>query len=129
MNGRKVVESKEAPKAIGPYSQAVRAGDWIFLSGQIGLDPESGLLVEGGLCEETRRALKNLEGVLRAAGMDLGNVVKTTVYMTDLSKFNEMNEIYAQSFPAPSPARAAVEVRGLPKGALVEIDAVACAAR
>ncbi len=129
MDGRTIVESKEAPKAIGPYSQAVQVGDWVFLSGQIGLDPDSGRMVEGGLGSETRRALKNLEGVLRAVGLGLGNVVKTTVYMTDLSKFAEMNESYAESFPAPAPARAAVEVRGLPKGALVEIDAVAHAAR
>ncbi len=125
MGGHKVIESKEAPKAIGPYSQAVRAENFVFMSGQIGLNPESGKMVEGGLQNETRQVLKNLEGVLRAAGMEMKHVVKTTVYMTDLSKFAEMNDIYAQSFPAPAPARAAVEVRGLPKGAVVEIDAIA----
>ncbi|MFH2203603.1 MAG: Rid family detoxifying hydrolase [Elusimicrobiota bacterium] len=120
-----MIETQDAPAAIGPYSQAVRAGGWIFLSGQLPLAPETGQMVDGGVPEQTRQVLRNIEAVLRAAGAGMGDVVKTTVYMRDLGEFARMNEVYASAFPAPAPARAAVEVSALPKDALVEIDAVA----
>lgn len=120
------IATKEAPAAIGPYSQAVRAGDWLFVSGQLPIDPATGAMPEG-VREQTRRVLANLGAVLGAAGMDLRHVVKTTVFMTDLKGFAEMNEEYAKAFASssPAPARATVEVRALPKAALVEIEAVA----
>lgn len=119
------VVSPEAPAAIGPYSQAVKAGDFLYLSGQVPLDPKTGALVEGGVAAQTRRVLDNLAAVLAAGGLGFADVVKTTVYMTDLGKFAEMNEVYAQAFGAPAPARATVQVSALPKGAQVEIEAVA----
>jgi len=125
---RSVVETDAAPAAIGPYSQAVRSGDLLFISGQIPLDPATGSMVEGGVREQTRRVLENLRAVLEAAGGGLEQVLKTTVFMTDLGAFGEMNEVYAEFFEATSggpPARAAVEVRALPKGSKVEIEAVA----
>ena len=123
--GISAVSTGGAPAAIGPYSQAVSAGGWLFVSGQIGLDPATGTLVAGGVREQTRQVLKNLEAILRAAGLSLRDVAKTTVYLKDLAAFPEMNEAYAAAFPAPAPARATVEVSGLPKAALVEIEAVA----
>ena len=122
------IETKDAPAAIGPYSQAIRAGEWIFASGQIPLDPATGQLAGKTVAEQTERVLRNLASVLAAAGAGLGGVVKTTVYMTDLGRFSEMNETYAKHFGAAGgvfPARATVQVAALPKGALVEIDAVA----
>ena len=122
------IQTKDAPAAIGPYSQAIRAGEWVFVSGQIPLDPATGQVAGKTVAEQTERALQNLAGVLAAAGADLGRVVKTTVYMTDLARFPEMNEVYAKRFGAAGgafPARATVQVSALPKGALVEIDAVA----
>lgn len=119
------VSTAEAPAAIGPYSQAIRAGGMVFVSGQVPLDPKTGAVVEGGVREQTRRVLDNLAAVLAAAGLGMGDVVKTSVFMTDLSRFAEMNEVYASAFPAPAPARATVQVSALPKGALVEIEAVA----
>lgn len=121
------VTSPEAPAAIGPYSQAVRAGGWLYLSGQISVDPATGALAAGGVLEQTERALKNLGAVLRAAGLGYGDVVKTTVYMSDLGRFAEMNEAYARAFAGAPPARATVQVAALPKGAAVEIDAIAWA--
>ena len=120
-----VVVSAAARAAIGPYSQAVRAGGFLYLSGQVPLDPKTGLLVAGGTAEQTRRVLDNLAAVLSAAGLGLADVVKTTVFMTDLGAFAEMNKVYAEAFPAPAPARATVQVSALPKGAQVEIEAVA----
>lgn len=120
-----VVSSGEAPAAIGPYSQAIRAGGFLYLSGQVALDPRSGGLVPGGVGEQTRRVLDNIAAVLKAAGLTTADVVKTTVFMTDLGSFAEMNQVYAQVFAAPAPARATVQVSALPKGALVEIEAVA----
>jgi len=117
------VTSKSAPAPIGPYSQGVDAGA-VYCSGQIGLDPPTGNLVEG-VVAQTSRALSNLDAVLRAAGMGLGNVVKTTVFMVDLAEFSQMNEEYAKHFSPPFPARSTVQVTALPKGARVEIDAVA----
>lgn len=120
------MHTDRAPKAVGPYSQAVRSGDLLFLSGQIPLDPATGTLVEGGIEEQTERVLANLAAVLEAAGGSLAHVVKTTVFMTDLGEFAKMNEVYARHFRAePLPARAAFQVVALPKGARVEIEAVA----
>jgi 2-iminobutanoate/2-iminopropanoate deaminase len=120
------VSTEKAPKAVGPYSQAVRSGDLLFLSGQVPLDPASGNLVEGTIEAQTERVILNLSAVLAAAGLSLANVVKTTVYMTDLSQFGKMNEVYARHFAHdPRPARATVQVAALPKGATVEIEAIA----
>ena len=124
-NPKNAVVSDAAPAAIGPYSQAVQSDRWLFLSGQIGLDPATGNLVAGGVREQTEQTLKNLEAVLSAGGSDLAGVLKTTVYMTDLAQFPVMNEVYAKRFPPPFPARATLQVSALPKGALIEIDAVA----
>ncbi|MBF0308848.1 MAG: RidA family protein [Magnetococcales bacterium] len=121
-----VVSTTAAPQAIGPYSQGVRVGEWLFLSGQIPLDPATGVLVEGGIAEQTRQVLQNLRAVLQAAGGDLAQVVKTTLFLVDLDDFAAVNEIYARFFQAPHPARATVQVAALPKGARVEIEAVAC---
>ena len=122
--GRTVVQTDKAPKAVGPYSQAVRAGSWVFLSGQLPMDP-AGNMAKGGVREQTRQALENLRAVLEGAGLQMRDVVKTTVYMTDLSRFAEMNEVYGQLFESPFPARATVEVSALPKGAQVAIECVA----
>jgi len=122
---RQAIATRKAPEAIGPYSQAVAADPWVFLSGQIGLDPATGALAAGGVREQADQALKNLGAVLEAAGVGFEHVVKTTVYLLDLSKFSEMNEVYGRYFGAPAPARATVQVSGLPRGALVQIEAVA----
>ncbi len=119
------IHTDRAPQAIGPYVQAIRVGPFLFLSGQIGIDPETGRLVEGGIREQTEQVLKNLEAVLAAAQASLSNVVKTTVYLADLGEFQQMNEVYAQYFSSWKPARATVEVSRLPMGARVEIEAVA----
>jgi len=119
------ISSARAPAAVGPYSQAIRAGGFVFVSGQIGVDPAAGALVAGGIGEETRRALLNVEGILGSAGLHLADVVKTTVYLIDIEEWPDMNVVYAEFFPANPPARAAVAVRALPKGARVEIEAVA----
>ena len=123
--GRESFASDAAPRAIGPYAQAVAAGDLVFCSGQVGLDPASGRFVPGGVAAEAARALENLAAVLSAAGLGLGDVVKTTVYLLDLGEFAAMNEVYARYFQAPYPARATVGVVALPAGARVEIEAVA----
>ncbi|MEE8574938.1 MAG: RidA family protein [Thermodesulfobacteriota bacterium] len=120
-----VVNTKSAPEAIGPYSQAVKAGGFLFCSGQIALDPETGLVVEGSAGWQARQVLTNLKAVVEAAGLTLAGVVKTTVYLKNLSDFAEVNKVYAEFFEEPYPARATVEVAALPKDALVEIDAVA----
>lgn len=122
---REIIVSDGAPGAIGPYSQAVRFGTLLFCSGQIPLDPKSGKLVDGWIEEQTDWVLKNLSAVLGAGGSSLGQVLKTTVYMADLSEFPRMNAVYGKYFPETSPARATVQVAKLPMGALVEIDAVA----
>ena len=124
MGGKKAVAASAAPAAIGPYSQGIDAGGLVFVSGQIPLD-EKGALAAGGVAEQTERVLKNVAAVLAVAGLSLADVVKTTVYMTDLGRFAEMNEVYARHFQAPYPARATVEVKALPKGVSVEIDAIA----
>ena len=122
------ISTKEAPAAIGPYSQAVRAGDTLFASGQIGLDPATGQLVAGGVAEQTKRVFENIKAVLAKAGLDLTHVVKTTVFLKSMGDFATMNEVYA-TYLAPEgvvpPARSTVAVAGLPKDALVEIEVVA----
>ena len=123
--GRETVASDAAPRAIGPYAQAVVAGDLVFCSGQVGLDPASGRLVPGGVAAEAARALESLAAVLSAAGLGLGDIVKTTVYLVDLAEFAAVNEVYARYFHAPYPARATVGVAALPAGARVGIEAVA----
>ncbi len=124
-NLKEVVSSAGAPKAIGPYSQAVRVGNLVFTAGQAGLDPASGTLVGGGIVEQTRRVLENLKAVLSAAGLTFSHVVKTNVYLASMSDFAAMNEVYASYFPEPFPARTTIQAAGLPKQALVEIDLVA----
>jgi 2-iminobutanoate/2-iminopropanoate deaminase len=123
---KKIVGSDQAPKAIGPYSQAVDVGDFVFLSGQIPLDPATGQFVGAGdIQAQTERVILNLKGVLQAAGLGLAHVVRTTVYMIDLAEFAKMNEIYARHFQVEPPARSTVQVTSLPRGARVEIDAIA----
>lgn len=122
---KEVVTSPGAPAAIGPYSQAIRAGGLLFLSGQIGTSPQTGDLVGDDVQSQTRRAIGNLEAVLLEAGATLGDLVKTTIYLTDLDDFATVNAIYGERVGAEPPARATVEVAGLPKGARVEIDGIA----
>ena len=124
---KEAITSSDAPKAIGPYSQAVRAGGLVFLSGQIPLDPRTGELVAGDVRAQADRVLDNLAAVLRAAGLSFEHVVKTTIYLTDLADFGAVNEVYGKRFGAVPPARATVQVAALPRGAKVEIDAVAAA--
>jgi len=119
------IASLDAPAAIGPYSQAVRAASLVFLSGQIPLDPATGQLVSGDITAQTVRVMENLRAVLTAAGCSFTDVVRTTIYLTDLSHFGAVNEAYGRFFEAPFPARATVQVAALPRGAQVEIDAVA----
>jgi 2-iminobutanoate/2-iminopropanoate deaminase len=119
------ISTPDAPQAIGPYSQAFRAGDTLYLAGQLGLDPATRELVAGGIQAETRRALENLKAVLAAAGFSLGEVVQAQVFLADLADFAAMNEVYATYFPADPPARATVQVAALPRGARVEIALVA----
>lgn len=122
---KKIIATNNAPGAIGPYSQAVQAGEFLYISGQIPLVPETGAMAEGGITGQTHQSLKNLGAILKAAGYDFGDVVKTTVLLADIADFGPMNEVYATYFTADCPARAAFAVRDLPKGALVEIEAVA----
>lgn len=122
---KKQIATANAPAAIGPYAQAIEAGEWLFCSGQIALDHRSGHLVEGGIEAETRCVLGNLSEVLRAAGLGLNDVVKTTIFMFDLSDFDIVNRIYDEHFEAPYPARSTVQVAALPRGARVEIEAIA----
>lgn len=120
-----VICTKNAPAAVGPYSQAIVCGDLVFLSGQIPLVPETGLVAKGGLEAQAHQMFANIQAVLAEAGMSLSNVVKTTVFMTDLSQFAAFNAIYAEYFKAPYPARSCVEVSALPKGVLVECELIA----
>lgn len=124
---REVIATPEAPQAIGPYSQAIRVGGLVFVSGQIPLDPRTGQLVAGGVEEQTRRVLLNIQAILEAAGLSLKNVVRTTVFLTDLADFPKMNEVYAEFFPESPPARTTVQAAALPRGARVEVDAIAVA--
>jgi len=122
---RHVVSTDGAPKAIGPYSQGIDTGSLVFVSGQIALDPATGQMSQAGVAEQTERVLKNVEAILKASGLSMNHVVKTTVYLIDLGEFGAMNEVYARYFPKDHPARATVQVAALPKGARVEIDAIA----
>lgn len=123
--GKRAVESPDAPKAIGPYSQAIIANGFIFTAGQVGADPKTGALIEGGIEAQTEQVLKNIEAVLKAAGSSLDDVVKTTVFLADLNDFAKMNEIYAKRFKTPFPARSTVQVARLPRDAKIEIEAIA----
>ena len=122
---KEAISTKAAPAAIGSYSQAIKVGNLIFTSGQIPIDPATGSLVEGGIKEQTRQSLTNVRAVLEAAGATMANVLKTAVFMADMGDFADMNAVYAEFFPEPYPARSAVAVKTLPKGALVEIEVVA----
>ena len=122
---RRRIATEAAPRALGPYAQAVVAGDLVFCAGQVGIDPATGHLVAGGVAAETARACENLRAVLAAAALTLADVVKTTVYVVDLGDFAVVNEAYGRFFPAPHPARATVQVAALPAGARIEIDAIA----
>ena len=123
---KQAIHTEKAPAAIGPYSQAIACGDWVFTSGQIALDPATGKLVEGDIVAQTKRVFQNLLAVLEEAGLGPENIVKTTVFLDDMNDFAAMNEVYATIFPEGAcPARSAVEVAKLPKGSLVEIEAIA----
>ena len=122
---KKVIFTEKAPAAIGPYSQAIEANGMVFLSGQIPVDPATGEFVEGGITEQTTQVFENIKNVLAEAGLTTANIVKTTVFLADMSLFAEMNAVYAKYFDAECPARYAIDVTGLPKGALVEIESIA----
>ncbi|MBQ1851433.1 MAG: RidA family protein [Paludibacteraceae bacterium] len=119
------ISTKNAPAAIGPYSQAIKVGNLIYTSGQIPIDPATGALVAGGIKEQTRQSLLNVQAILKEAGLSMSSVVKTTVFMADMNDFADMNAVYAEFFIEPYPARSAVAVKALPKGTLVEIEVVA----
>ena len=121
----KVISTKKAPAAIGPYSQAIHVGNLVYTSGQLPIDPATGTFPEGGIREQTRQSLTNVKAILEEAGLSLSHVVKTTVFLADMSDFAEMNSVYAEFFTEPFPARSAVAVKTLPKAALVEIEAIA----
>jgi len=125
----KVISTKKAPAAIGPYSQAIQVGNLVYTSGQIPIDPATGTFVEGGIKEQTRQSLTNVKAILEEAGLSMGNVVKTTVFMADMNDFADMNAVYSEFFSEPYPARSAVAVKTLPKGALVEIEVLAVHAK
>ncbi len=122
---RQIVATDAAPKAVGPYSQAVWAGDYLFCAGQIPLDPAAGTIVPGGIVEETTRVLENIKGLLGSQGLEFANVVKATVFLADMNHFAAMNEVYARYFPSNPPARSTVQVARLPKDVLVEIEVIA----
>lgn len=121
----KQISTDKAPAAIGPYSQAIEAGGMVFASGQLPIDPATGAFVEGGVKEQTCQSLTNAQNILREAGVDLSHVVKTTVFLSDMANFGAMNEVYAEFFTQPFPARSAVAVKTLPKDALVEVECIA----
>ena len=122
---KRIIQTEQAPAAIGPYSQAIRIGDFLYTSGQIALDPESGMFLSGEIEEETEQTLKNISAILQAGGVNFENVIKTTVYLSDLNDFTRMNQVYEKYFSKNKPARACVQVAALPKGAKIEIDAIA----
>ena len=122
---RQAVSTSRAPAAIGPYSQAIRAGDFLFVSGQIPLDPATGSLVEGGITDQTSRVLENLSAILSAAGSSFDQLVKTNVYLADMAEFAAMNEVYATYFAAPYPARSTVQVSRLPRDCRIEVEVIA----
>ena len=122
---KKVIKTTKAPAAIGPYNQAIQVGNLVYTSGQIPIDPATGNFVEGGIKEQTRQSLLNVKAILEEAGLTMSDVIKTTVFMADMNDFTDMNAVYSEFFPEPYPARSAVAVKTLPKGALVEIEVVA----
>jgi len=122
---KKVVQTEKAPKAIGPYSQAIQAGDFLFLSGQIPLDPKTGELVKGDIRQQTQQVLENIKGVLESQKLGMEDVVKVTIFLKDIGDFNQVNEVYATYFPSSPPARSTVEVTKLPRNADIEIEAIA----
>jgi len=122
---RQVIHTETAPKAIGPYSQAVRVGGFVYTAGQVPFNPATGQIVEGGIEVQTRQVLNNVKAILEAAGTSLDRVAKTTVFMTDLSQFQAMNAVYAEFFPSNPPARSTVQVAALPRGAWIEIETIA----
>ena len=122
---KKVISTTKAPAAIGPYSQAIQVGNLVYTSGQIPIDPATGVFVDGGIREQTRQSLLNVKAILEEAGLTMSDVVKTTVFLADMNDFADMNAVYAEFFAEPYPARSAVAVKMLPKGALVEIEVVA----
>jgi 2-iminobutanoate/2-iminopropanoate deaminase len=122
---KKVIQTERAPKAIGPYSQAIQAGNFLFLSGQIPLDPETGELVKGDIGQQTKQLLENIKGILESQELGMEDVVKVTIFLRDIGNFNRVNEVYATYFPPPAPARSTVEVAKLPRNAEVEIEAIA----
>lgn len=121
----KALHSDNAPKAVGPYSQAIEANGFVFASGQLPIDPATNAFVKGGVKEQTRQSLTNAQSVLKAAGLDLSHVIKTTVFLSDMADFAAMNEVYAEFFNEPYPARSAIAVKTLPKNALVEVECIA----
>jgi len=123
---KKVIQTNQAPAAIGPYSQAIRKGDFLFASGQLGIDPSTGAFVEGGVKEQTVQVFKNIKAILAEAGFTMADVIKTTVFLADMSDFAAMNEIYALQFESDFPARSTVAVKTLPKNGFVEIEIIAC---
>ncbi|MDR2914186.1 MAG: RidA family protein [Tannerella sp.] len=122
---KKVIQTNQAPAAIGPYSQAIRKGDFLFASGQLGIDPATGNFVEGGVKEQTVQVFKNIKAILSEAGYTMADIVKTTVFLADMADFTDVNEIYASQFDGEFPARSAVAVKTLPKNGLVEIEIIA----
>ncbi len=122
---KKVIQTEKAPKAIGPYSQAIQAGSFLFLSGQIPLDPKTGELVKGDIRQQTRQVLENLKGVLECEKLGMEDVVKVTIFLKDIGNFNQVNEVYANYFPSSPPARSTVEVAKLPRDVEIEIEAIA----
>jgi 2-iminobutanoate/2-iminopropanoate deaminase len=122
---REIIKTDRAPKAIGPYSAGVKTNSFIFTAGQLGIIPETGNIVEGGIENETRQSLQNIQQILKAAGSSLSQVVKTTVFLRDMNEFAQMNTVYAEFFKENPPARSTVQVAALPKGAAVEIEAIA----
>lgn len=126
---KKVVTSSRAPRPVGPYSQAIEAGDFVFISGQVGLDPKTGQMADATVTGQARQSLKNLEGILAQMGLDLSAVVKVTVFLTDMANFNAVNEVYASFFTTDPPARSCVAVKALPREALVEMEAIAIKSR
>lgn len=123
--GKRVIQTERAPKAIGPYSQAIQAGNFLFLSGQIPLDPKTGELVKGDIQQQTQQVLENINGVLESQKLGMDNVVKVTIFLKDMGNFNQVNEVYAAYFPSSPPARSTVGVAKLPRNVEIEIEAIA----
>ena len=122
---KKVIQTDKAPKAIGPYSQAIQAGNLLFLSGQIPLDPKTGELTKGDVCQQTKQVLENIKGLLESQGLGMEDVIKVTIFLKDMGNFNQVNEVYATYFSSSPPARSTVEVAKLPRNAEIEIEAIA----